>query len=75
MDVVDLVATLPTDNFSANLGPYGNNFTNTPYYVPEGGGPTALVVESISVVPVPEPTTLALALTGLLGLAALRRRA
>jgi cyclophilin family peptidyl-prolyl cis-trans isomerase len=75
MDVVDLVATLPTGDFSANLGFYGGNFTNTPYYVPEGGGPTALVVESISVVSVPEPTTIALALTGLIGLAAMRRRA
>ncbi|MFY8222221.1 MAG: peptidylprolyl isomerase [Pirellulales bacterium] len=74
MDVVDLVATLPTGDFSADLGFYGNNFTNTPYYVPEGGGPTALVVESISVVPVPEPATFALALSSLLGLAALRRR-
>ena len=75
MDVVDLVATLPTGDFSANLGFYGGDFTNTPYYVPEGGGPTALVVESISVVSVPEPTTIALALTGLIGLAAMRRRA
>ena len=75
MDVVDLIAGLPTGNFSADLGPYGGNFTNTPYYVPEGGGPTALVLESISVVPVPEPATIALAISGLLGLAAMRRRA
>lgn len=72
MDVVDLVATLPTGDFSASLGPDGGAFTNTPYYVPEGGGPTALVVESISVVPVPEPATLALTFSGLLGLAAFR---
>ena len=66
MNVVDEVATLPTGDFSADLGPYGSNFTKTPYYVPEGGGPTALVVQGISVVAVPEPGTLALAIVGIL---------
>lgn len=72
MDVVDSVASLPTGDFSAGLGPDGGAFTNTPYYEPEGGGPTALVVQDISVVPVPEPATIALAITGLLGIVAVR---
>ena len=74
MDVVDLVASLPTGDFSASLGPDGGAFTNTPYYVPEGGGPTALVVQDISVVPVPEPATIALAISGLLGIVVFRGR-
>jgi cyclophilin family peptidyl-prolyl cis-trans isomerase len=72
MNVVNAIASLPTDDFSGSLGPYGGNFTNTPYFMTQSGeGPFPLVVEQVAVVP--EPSAIVLATVGI-GIALSRRR-
>ncbi len=74
MATLDLLSAFPVDDFSPYLGPYGAAFTNTPYYqLEESEDRYPLVVQGIAVVPVPEPSTWALAAAGL-AMVALRRR-
>jgi len=69
LGVLDAIAGVQVFNASAELGPA---FSELPLFAPELATNNLVMVNSIAAVP--EPTTLALALTGLLGLAALRRR-
>ncbi len=69
ISVIDAIGAVPVYDASEQLG---SAFTELPLLNP-AIDPANLVMVN-SVVAVPEPTTVALALTGLLGLAALRRR-
>jgi cyclophilin family peptidyl-prolyl cis-trans isomerase len=70
LSVLDAIAGVELFNASAYLGPA---FSELPLFAPELNPNNLVMVNSIAAVP--EPTTIALALTGLLGLAAMRRRA
>lgn len=70
LSVLDAIAGVELFNASAYLGPA---FSELPLFAPELATNNLVMVNSIAAVP--EPTTIALALTGLLGLAAMRRRA
>jgi peptidyl-prolyl cis-trans isomerase A (cyclophilin A) len=69
LGVLDAIAGVQVFNASAELGPA---FSELPLFGPELATNNLVMVNSIAAVP--EPTTIALALTGLLGLAVLRRR-
>lgn len=69
ISVIEAIGAVPVYDLTVQLGA---TFSELPLLNPALEPQNLVMVNSI--VPVPEPTTVALALTGLLGLAALRRR-
>lgn len=71
IDVIDAIAAVPAYDVSNALG---TTFAQLPLLAPALTPNNLVLVDSVTIAPVPEPSTLALAAAGLIGLAAFGRR-